>query len=164
MLLTTEKHEKKSKFPQIDTLDFYFDFYFNLKNTWVEPTEWWWQKVSLYLICRMNSSSCWKSGWSKKAKYFTSICIVGSRIKNQRNIRKSLENTRFSRLSLAPRAGLEPATSWLTVMRSTDWANEECLNFEEISNSFALPTGLHCLSSASLEHLINSRVLYRLSY
>ena len=26
---------------------------------------------------------------------------------------------------LAPRAGLEPATSWLTVMRSTDWANEE---------------------------------------
>ena len=28
-------------------------------------------------------------------------------------------------LCLAPRAGLEPATSWLTVMRSTDWANEE---------------------------------------
>ena len=26
---------------------------------------------------------------------------------------------------LAPPAGLEPATSWLTVMRSTDWAKEE---------------------------------------
>ncbi len=29
--------------------------------------------------------------------------------------RKSLENTRFSRLALAPRAGLEPATTRLTV-------------------------------------------------
>ena len=29
--------------------------------------------------------------------------------------------------SLAPPAGLEPATSWLTVMRSTDWAKEEYL-------------------------------------
>ena len=28
---------------------------------------------------------------------------------------------------MAPRAGLEPATSWLTVMRSTDWANEDYL-------------------------------------
>ena len=28
---------------------------------------------------------------------------------------------------LAPPAGLEPATSWLTVMRSTDWAKEEYL-------------------------------------
>ena len=26
---------------------------------------------------------------------------------------------------LAPRTGLEPVTSWLTVMRSTDWATEE---------------------------------------
>ena len=26
---------------------------------------------------------------------------------------------------MAPPAGLEPATSWLTVMRSTDWAKEE---------------------------------------
>ena len=26
---------------------------------------------------------------------------------------------------LDPPAGLEPATSWLTVMRSTDWAKEE---------------------------------------
>ena len=26
---------------------------------------------------------------------------------------------------VAPPAGLEPATSWLTVMRSTDWAKEE---------------------------------------
>ena len=30
---------------------------------------------------------------------------------------------------LAPPAGLEPATSWLTVMRSTDWAKEEYLIF-----------------------------------
>ena len=35
---------------------------------------------------------------------------------------KSLVNTR---LFMAPPAGLEPATSWLTVMRSTDWAKEE---------------------------------------
>ena len=28
-------------------------------------------------------------------------------------------------LSLAPPTGLEPVTSWLTVMRSTDWAMEE---------------------------------------
>ena len=27
--------------------------------------------------------------------------------------------------SLAPPTGLEPVTSWLTVMRSTDWAMEE---------------------------------------
>ena len=31
--------------------------------------------------------------------------------------------------NMAPPAGLEPATSWLTVMRSTDWANEEYLSF-----------------------------------
>ena len=31
----------------------------------------------------------------------------------------------FWPMRMAPRAGLEPATSWLTVMRSTDWANEE---------------------------------------
>ena len=29
---------------------------------------------------------------------------------------------------LAPRTGLEPVTSWLTVMRSTDWAIEEYIN------------------------------------
>ena len=31
----------------------------------------------------------------------------------------------FSELLMAPRTGLEPVTSWLTVMRSTDWAIEE---------------------------------------
>ena len=30
--------------------------------------------------------------------------------------------------SLAPPTGLEPVTSWLTVMRSTDWAMEEYIN------------------------------------
>ena len=28
---------------------------------------------------------------------------------------------------MAPPAGLEPATSWLTVMRSANWAKEEYL-------------------------------------
>ena len=32
---------------------------------------------------------------------------------------------------LAPPAGLEPATSWLTVMRSTDWAKEEYEQFDQ---------------------------------
>ena len=30
---------------------------------------------------------------------------------------------------VAPQAGLEPATSWLTVMRSTDWAMEDHIKF-----------------------------------
>ena len=30
---------------------------------------------------------------------------------------------------MAPPTGLEPVTSWLTVMRSTDWANEDYIKF-----------------------------------
>ena len=35
------------------------------------------------------------------------------------------------RLILAPPVGLEPTTSWLTVMRSTDWAKEEYEQFDQ---------------------------------
>ena len=42
--------------------------------------------------------------------------------------KKTKESNRLVTLfCLAPPAGLEPATSWLTVMRSTDWAKEEYL-------------------------------------
>ena len=55
--------------------------------------------------------------------------------KGQKNCPKKPKKPYFTRLfgigcifwpmRLAPPAGLEPATSWLTVMRSTDWAKEE---------------------------------------
>ena len=40
--------------------------------------------------------------------------------------RKQKKSSPFQNCSMAPRTGLEPVTSWLTVMRSTDWAIEEC--------------------------------------
>ena len=46
---------------------------------------------------------------------------------------------------LAPRAGLEPATSWLTVMRSTDWANEE---YENVGLALSSRTASHRVFSA----------------
>ena len=49
---------------------------------------------------------------------------------------------------LAPPAGLEPATSWLTVMRSTDWAKEE----------YGAPSG-----TRTRDPLIKSQLLYQLS-
>ena len=47
---------------------------------------------------------------------------------------------------LAPRAGLEPATSWLTVMRSTDWANEdyEILHKLDAQDLFSSPHSHPC--------------------
>ena len=57
------------------------------------------------------------------------------------NHRKTKEIRNHRRLAiisdfslLAPPAGLEPATSWLTVMRSTDWAKEE-YEWNEYSDS-----------------------------
>ena len=41
-------------------------------------------------------------------------------------------------LSLAPPTGLEPVTSWLTVMRSTDWAMEEYTIFFGFCQRFLL--------------------------
>ena len=38
---------------------------------------------------------------------------------------KAKEKASSEDKALAPRTGLEPVTSWLTVMRSTDWAIEE---------------------------------------
>ena len=52
-------------------------------------------------------------------------------------------------LHLAPRTGLEPVTSWLTVMRSTDWAIEE---------NIGAPPG-----TRTLDPLIKSQLLYQLS-
>ena len=39
--------------------------------------------------------------------------------------KKKSKSFRLAFFFLAPRTGLEPVTSWLTVMRSTDWATEE---------------------------------------
>ena len=42
----------------------------------------------------------------------------------------------FQGYFVAPRTGLEPVTSWLTVMRSTDWAKEEYEDSDLKSASF----------------------------
>ena len=44
---------------------------------------------------------------------------------------------------LAPQAGLEPATSWLTVMRSTDWAIEEYGIYDKSRRSPIFPRRHH---------------------
>ena len=40
-------------------------------------------------------------------------------------IRDRLYHWSYTPIKMAPQTGLEPVTSWLTVMRSTDWAIEE---------------------------------------
>ena len=62
--------------------------------------------------------------------------------------RAKQKTTRLGGFCLAPPAGLEPATSWLTVMRSTDWAKEE----------YAAPSG-----TRTRDPLIKSQLLYQLS-
>ena len=66
--------------------------------------------------------------------------------------------------SLAPRVGLEPTTSWLTVMRSTDWANEEYINLslfkeymQEIRNLFG------SLATSSGNYLLSRAVAHQVS-
>ena len=44
---------------------------------------------------------------------------------------------------VAPQAGLEPATSWLTVMRSTDWAIEEYGIYDKSRRSPIFPRRHH---------------------
>ena len=39
---------------------------------------------------------------------------------------------------MAPPTGLEPVTSWLTVMRSTDWAMEDYTIFFDFTQRFLL--------------------------
>ena len=58
---------------------------------------------------------------------------------------------------LAPRAGLEPATSWLTVMRSTDWANEDYEILHKVCVRFFWYSVRLTLCNAEQLH-------YRLSY
>ena len=77
---------------------------------------------------------------------------------------------------MAPPAGLEPATSWLTVMRSTDWAKEEYIGDPyEIRTRVAGVRGrsLRPLDqratdgtpsrARTVDTLIKSQVLYQLS-
>ena len=65
---------------------------------------------------------------------------------------------------LAPPAGLEPATSWLTVMRSTDWAKEEYDGFLRVlSSPFALRRMTSCLLPSKNNTQLFFSVAYRLS-
>ena len=75
-------------------------------------------------------------------------------------ILKSLENPVFSRLFVAPRAWLEQATSWLTVMRSTDWANEEYVEFWRDFKLLYPFADLHCMCSYGLEPTVNRLWLF----
>ena len=69
---------------------------------------------------------------SRKIRYQTSYrlpihhTIQKSPERNREEVKRKIDKTLFEPCRLlAPPAGLEPATSWLTVMRSTDWAKEE---------------------------------------
>ena len=53
---------------------------------------------------------------------YTALCAVITYQSFGLDRKKTVQKRSFF---LAPPAGLEPATSWLTVMRSTDWAKEE---------------------------------------
>ena len=58
---------------------------------------------------------------------------------------------------LAPRAGLEPATSWLTVMRSTDWANEDYDSFSIQEYLFVFSMLSSCIFYAFSQYKIHGR-------
>ena len=57
----------------------------------------------------------------------SSACGRGTRTRTQntRFWRPLLYHWSYTPIKMAPQTGLEPVTSWLTVMRSTDWAIEE---------------------------------------
>ena len=57
---------------------------------------------------------------------------------------------------LAPPAGLEPATSWVTVMRSTDWAKEEYKNQKSGTLSWFFLCRLRLIFPARLQASIVS--------
>ena len=64
---------------------------------------------------------------------------------------------------LAPQAGLEPATSWLTVMRSTDWAIEEYIKFWKFAQTcFGCKTVTNVLPTELLRNILNFGNLLKL--
>ena len=89
------------------------------------------------------------------------LCLTVFTRSIARNIKNNPSNfwrllTKFEGF-LAPRAGLEPATSWLTVMRSTDWANEDYEILHKACVRFFWYSVRLTLCNAE-------QVLYRLSY
>ena len=57
-------------------------------------------------------------------------------------------------MRMAPPAGLEPATSWLTVMRSTDWAKEEYKIRRRLTFPGSLPPSI--ISTAELNFRVRN--------
>ena len=55
------------------------------------------------------------------------ILILISKLFSKKRLLIIKKRFNKSWISLAPQTGLEPVTSWLTVMRSTDWAIEDSL-------------------------------------
>ena len=94
------------------------------------------EKSTCSLQVLFSDSPCW--AWTMRqlrsqARFVSTndsrSCRIMMSYRFKSNKRKETKRNRhaiaYLFFLLAPPAGLEPATSWLTVMRSTDWAKEE---------------------------------------
>ena len=84
-------------------------------------------KIVKYLTYVLQWSDVCHKMWRSHTSLGVADIIGNANIicRRQTSLKKALANCKC--FFLAPPAGLEPATSWLTVMRSTDWAKEEYL-------------------------------------
>ena len=101
-----------------------------VRKVGVEPTRYYYHQILSLERMPISPLSLFKKE-NRKAWYILSFahCKDKGFSKNYRTSRCSCFyfycNETFV-VNMAPRAGLEPATTWLTVRCSTDWAIEEC--------------------------------------
>ena len=129
-------------------------------------------------MCFMAYLTLFKA--KEKADNITSsACGRGTRTRTQntRFWRPLLYHWSYTPIKMAPQTGLEPVTSWLTVMRSTDWAIEEhipamtysptkriCSTIGAGGLNFCVRNGNRCDPSAIITRIFFSIYLSETSY